>query len=98
VVLTFGAFIASIASFALIPKQFFPTSTRPEILVDLWLPEGSSFEEVEPRHSPSGSLLIISRYFAAGVFRLLPIHEWPGLNDPCRDNVLGPASTARQSP
>jgi AcrB/AcrD/AcrF family len=47
VVLTFGALIASIASFALIPKQFFPTSNRPEILVDLWLPEGSSFEEVE---------------------------------------------------
>jgi multidrug efflux pump len=47
VVLTFGALIASIASFSLIPKQFFPTSNRPEILVDLWLPEGSSFEEVE---------------------------------------------------
>jgi multidrug efflux pump len=47
VVLTFGALIASIASFALIPKQFFPTSNRPEILVDLWLPEGSSFEETE---------------------------------------------------
>jgi multidrug efflux pump len=47
VVLTFCALIASIASFSLIPKQFFPTSNRPEILVDLWLPEGSSFEEVE---------------------------------------------------
>jgi multidrug efflux pump subunit AcrB len=47
VVLTFCALITSIASFALIPKQFFPTSNRPEILVDLWLPEGSSFEEVE---------------------------------------------------
>ena len=47
VVLTFCALIASIASFTLIPKQFFPTSNRPEILVDLWLPEGSSFEEAE---------------------------------------------------
>jgi multidrug efflux pump subunit AcrB len=47
VVLTLAALIASIASFSLIPKQFFPTSNRPEILVDLWLPEGSSFEEVE---------------------------------------------------
>jgi multidrug efflux pump subunit AcrB len=47
VVLTLCALITSIASFALIPKQFFPTSNRPEILVDLWLPEGSSFEEVE---------------------------------------------------
>ena len=47
VVLTFAALVASVASFAFIPKQFFPTSNRPEILVDLWLPEGSSFEETE---------------------------------------------------
>jgi len=45
--LTLGTLMASIASFSLIPKQFFPTSNRPEILVDLWLPEGSSFEETE---------------------------------------------------
>ena len=47
VVVTFGALAASMASFAFIPKQFFPTSNRPEVLVDLWLPEGSSFEETE---------------------------------------------------
>ena len=47
VVLTVGALVASIASFAFIPQQFFPTSNRPEILVDLWLPEGSSFADTE---------------------------------------------------
>jgi multidrug efflux pump subunit AcrB len=47
VALTVAALVASIAGFAFIPKQFFPTSNRPEILVDLWLPEGSSFETVE---------------------------------------------------
>ena len=47
VALTFGALVASMASFALIPQQFFPTSNRGEILVDLWMPEGSSFEESE---------------------------------------------------
>jgi multidrug efflux pump subunit AcrB len=47
VVLTFAALVGSIGSFPLIPKQFFPTSNRPEILIDLWLPEGSSFGEVE---------------------------------------------------
>ena len=47
VALTFAALAASIASFAFIPKQFFPTSNRPEILVDLWLPEGASFAETE---------------------------------------------------
>src|SRR4029434_5189959 len=47
IALTIIALAASIASFALIPKQFFPTSNRPEILVDLWLPEGASFAETE---------------------------------------------------
>jgi multidrug efflux pump subunit AcrB len=35
---TLGALLVGIMSFALIPQQFFPTSNRPEILVDLWLP------------------------------------------------------------
>ncbi|HEU0061209.1 MAG TPA: efflux RND transporter permease subunit [Hyphomicrobiaceae bacterium] len=47
VVLTLAAFAASIVSFAFIPKQFFPTSNRPELLVDLWLPEGASYAETE---------------------------------------------------
>src|SRR5262249_30662528 len=47
VALTFAALAASVASFALIPKQFFPTSNRSEVLVDLWLSEGSSFGDVE---------------------------------------------------
>ena len=47
VALTFAVLVASAASFTFIPKQFFPTSNRPEILVDLWLPEGTSFKETE---------------------------------------------------
>src|SRR5215469_16031195 len=47
VALSFAVLAASMASFAFIPKQFFPTSNRPEILVDMWLPEGTSFEETE---------------------------------------------------
>jgi multidrug efflux pump subunit AcrB len=47
VVLTVGALLASIASFAFIPQQFFPTSNRNEVLLDLWLPEGSSFADTE---------------------------------------------------
>jgi multidrug efflux pump len=45
--LTLVALFASIMSFAFIPQQFFPTSNRPEILVDLWLPEGTSFAQTE---------------------------------------------------
>jgi multidrug efflux pump subunit AcrB len=30
-----------------LPKQFFPFSTREEIMVDLWLPEGASFSQTQ---------------------------------------------------
>ncbi len=47
ILLTVAVFMAAGASFTLIPQQFFPSSDRPEILVDLWLPEGTSFQETE---------------------------------------------------
>ena len=40
---TLAVFAASLALFRFIPQQFFPASARPELLVDLRLPEGSSF-------------------------------------------------------
>lgn len=45
--LTITTFLASLWSFQFIPQSFFPASSRPEILVDLWLPEGTSIHEVE---------------------------------------------------
>jgi multidrug efflux pump subunit AcrB len=45
--LTLATFAASLWSFQFIPQNFFPQSERPEILVDLWLPEGTSIKEVE---------------------------------------------------
>ncbi len=45
--LTLATFAASLWSFQFIPQNFFPQSERPEILVDLWLPEGTSIREVE---------------------------------------------------
>jgi multidrug efflux pump subunit AcrB len=47
VALTLAAFVAGVGGFAFIPQQFFPASNRPEILVDLWLPEGTSFSQTE---------------------------------------------------
>jgi multidrug efflux pump subunit AcrB len=44
---TLVIFAASLWSFQFIPKNFFPQSSRPEILVDMWLPEGTSIREVE---------------------------------------------------
>jgi multidrug efflux pump subunit AcrB len=45
--LTLATFVTSLWSFQFIPQNFFPQSSRPEILVDLWLPEGTSIKQVE---------------------------------------------------
>ncbi|RVN14881.1 efflux RND transporter permease subunit, partial [Sinorhizobium meliloti] len=45
--MTLAIFVTSLWAFQFIPKNFFPQSSRPEILVDLWLPEGTSIKEVE---------------------------------------------------
>ncbi len=47
IVFTVLVFAAAGAGFKFIPQQFFPTSDRPEILIDLWLPEGASYQETE---------------------------------------------------
>jgi multidrug efflux pump len=42
--ITLVAFVGSIALFKLVPQQFFPASDRPELMVDLWMPQASTFE------------------------------------------------------
>ncbi len=39
---TAGLFLASIYAFQFVQQQFFPASTRPELVVGMWLPQGSS--------------------------------------------------------
>lgn len=40
-------FVVALGAFRLVPQQFFPASSRPELLVDLRLPQGSSFAATE---------------------------------------------------
>ena len=47
VAVTLALFVAGGFAFVNVPKQFFPQSNRAELLVDLWLPEGSSFARSE---------------------------------------------------
>jgi multidrug efflux pump len=44
---TLAAFIGSILLIPLIKQEFFPSSVRPELIVDLKLPEGASFQATE---------------------------------------------------
>lgn len=47
VLATLLVFIISIVMFRYVEQQFFPFSNRPELLIDLWLPQGSSILATE---------------------------------------------------
>ncbi|MCE2746580.1 MAG: efflux RND transporter permease subunit [Burkholderiales bacterium] len=47
IAVTVVAFLGGGYSFKFIEQQFFPDSNRLEIMVNLWLPEGTAFEETE---------------------------------------------------
>lgn len=47
IIATLLLFVAGIVTLTRVPEQFFPLSNRPEVIVDLWLPEGSSIAETE---------------------------------------------------
>ncbi len=47
ILLTLAVFGLGIFGFRIIEQQFFPDSSRPELMVELWLPEGSSFKATE---------------------------------------------------
>lgn len=44
---TLVLFVLGVVGMGKVQQQFFPDSSRPEILMDIWTPEGSSFEHTE---------------------------------------------------
>jgi multidrug efflux pump len=47
IVVTTAGLVLGVIGMGLTEKQFFPTSDRAEVMVELWLPEGSSFKATE---------------------------------------------------
>jgi multidrug efflux pump len=47
IVATIVLFGVGVMTLTKVPQQFFPLSNRPELIVDLWLPEGSAFAQTE---------------------------------------------------
>lgn len=47
IAVTVASFVLGLAGMAKVQQQFFPDSSRPEILVDLWLPEGAGYDATE---------------------------------------------------
>ena len=45
--LTVASFALGVVGMGKVQQQFFPDSSRPEIMVDLWLPEGSTVQQSE---------------------------------------------------
>ncbi|EXJ13703.1 efflux RND transporter permease subunit [Imhoffiella purpurea] len=89
VAFTFGTLVLAILGLAgPVEKQFFPTSDRPEVLVDVYLPEGSSIratqevaERVERLVESAPGLRSISTYIGAGAPRFFLALN-PELTDP----------------
>jgi multidrug efflux pump subunit AcrB len=75
-------FVASIAAFGLVQQQFFPTSTRTELFLEMRLPEGSAIGVTDAAAKKAESLLVgdpditgYTSYVGQGAPRF-----WLGLN------------------
>ena len=83
IALTVLSFALGIAGMGRVQQQFFPDSSRPEILVDLWLPEGSTIQETEAvarrfeqRMMKEPGLETVSVWIGSGVPRFyLPLDQ-----------------------
>ncbi len=60
IIITLILFTVSIYSFRFVEHQFFPSSNRNELLVDIWLPQGSSFKATQ--HYAEKLESIIAKY------------------------------------
>ena len=47
IIATLGVFMLGLLGFRFIEQQFFPDSSRPELMVELWMPEGTAFAATE---------------------------------------------------
>ncbi|MBT9463625.1 efflux RND transporter permease subunit [Hydrogenophaga sp.] len=85
--ITIGAtvltFVLGIVGMGQVQQQFFPDSSRPEILVDVWLPEGSSIKamdevtkRLEARMTAEEGVTSVSTWIGSGVPRFyLPLDQ-----------------------
>jgi multidrug efflux pump subunit AcrB len=81
--LTIATFVLGMAGMGKVQQQFFPDSARPEVLVDIWLPEGASMtamdevaRRVETRLAREPGVLSVSTWVGSGVPRFyLPLDQ-----------------------
>ncbi len=81
--ITIFIFALGLVGMSRVQQQFFPDSSRPEILVDLWFPEGTSFkaneavtQAVEQRLLKEQGVQSVSTWIGSGVPRFyLPLDQ-----------------------
>lgn len=81
--ITAGLFALGMLGMGKVQQQFFPDSPRPEIMVELWLPEGSSLaatedvaRRLEQRLLPMPEVASVSQWIGSGVPRFyLPLNQ-----------------------
>ena len=81
--ITIFVFALGIVGMGKVQQQFFPDSSRPEILVDIWFPEGTSFaaneavsKRVEARFRAEEGVTTVSTWLGSGVPRFyLPLDQ-----------------------
>src|SRR5882724_1323554 len=73
ITVTVLAFVAAMASFGLVQKQFFPTANRPELIIDLRLAQGASYaatdaevKKLEKWLASNGDVAFYTSYIGAG--------------------------------
>ena len=96
-------FVLGLVGMGKVQQQFFPDSSRPEILVDLWFPEGTSFkanekitQAVEKRLLKEEGVQTVSTWIGSGVPRFyLPLDQvFPQTN--VSQLILVPADLKRR--
>jgi multidrug efflux pump len=89
IAVTLALFAGSMALFGFVPKQFFPASDRPELMVDLWLPQAATFDAsqrevlaLEARLQADPDVVAVTSYVGNGSPRFyLPLDvQTPNLN------------------
>src|SRR5688572_535035 len=100
-----GAFVVAVLGMALVKKQFFPTSDRPEVLIEVQMPYGTAIEQtsaatakVEAWLAKQPEAEVVTAYIGQGAPRFF-LAMSPELPDPsfAKIVVLTPGEEAREA-
>lgn len=105
VAITLLAFLLALLGFGKVEQEFFPPSERPELLMDIWLPEGATFAtteaivlQVEKKLQDDRDIVNYTSYIGGGTPRFyLPLDlQLPSVNY-AQIVIAGKDATAREA-